>query len=284
MTIFANPEFRKWSFAVVKYLVYSVLVYNGYMFYVDESQAQATTFANGLSLARINEVYSATIDTTFWILLVVLLELETYIIDDDILRKPGIKWTMIGARSVCYAMIVYALYGYIVKTLFQADIEPFVVEHVCALAGQGYSIMLEFETYVPLTAETCRPLAGQNLGQLNEHKIIAPMSDLIYARNVAAIDVFNASAWLGIVAVLEIDVWYQLKGAYTGLLYRASVISKVILYSILFGCAFAWAYTGVWLDIVDAVLWLFAFFFIEMNLFQWHNESEHETEAKVATT
>jgi hypothetical protein len=104
------------------------------------------------------------------------------------------------------------------------------------------------------------------------------MDDLIYARNVAAIDVFNASAWLGVVLVLEMDFWFQLKGTYKGKVLKVSNTLKGIFYTILFACAFAWGYTGVWLDIVDAMLWLFAFFFIEMNLLQWQEETR-EAEA-----
>lgn len=280
--VFSDMDWRDWLFVVVKYAVYGVLVYNGYQFYAAESQAQMTTFAEGLSLAELTNVYSATIDTTFWIMLVALLELETYVIDDDVLEKPAVKWTMLGLRSLCYAMIVYALWGYIVKWLFQADIDPVAAASACQLVGQSYSIMLEFETYVPLAAENCGTLAGESLGQLGENKIIAPMDDLIYARNVAFIDVVNASAWLGVVAILEVDVWNQLEGTYTGLLYNASTVAKVLLYATLFGCAFAWGYTGVWLDIVDAVLWLFAFFFIELNLIQWHQETEDEAAASDA--
>lgn len=276
--LLADPGFRQRSFVVVKYLVYGVLAWNGYQFFLAEHQAQATTFIDGVPLSQIGEVYSGSIDSAFWILLLLLLELETYVIDDATLRKPAVKLSMLAARSMCYAMIVYALYGYVVKWLFQADIEPLAVADVCSLAGQGYSILLEFETYVPLTADNCQTLAGAELGRLDSHPIVAPVSDLVYARNVAAIDVVNASAWLAVVMLLEVDVWYQLKRAYTGWLYGTSVVAKVILYSILFACALAWGYTGVWLDIVDAVLWLFAFFFIEMNLFQWHEETRAQPE------
>ena len=145
--------------------------------------------------------------------------------------------------------------------------------------GQNFSILVAIEDYLPLTAENCGTLAGADLYQLNGYQIIAPLGDMIYARNVSWIDVINASTWLGIVAILEVDVWYQLKGGFTGLLLKASKISKIVLYTILFGCAVAWGYTGVLLDFGDAAVWLFAFFFIEMNLFQWQQETELEAAA-----
>lgn len=270
---------RVWLFNAVKYLTYGYLCYNGYQFYQNEAAAGGVTFAGGLSLSEIIEVYSASIDTTFWILLVVLLELETYIIDDEVLKRPAVRWGMMAASGLCYAMIVWAWYGYIVKFMFQADIVPLVVANACALVDQSYSILVALEEYIPLTVDNCQTLAGQELYRLNSYDIIAPLDNLEYARNVAMIDIFNSTSWIGVVAVLGVDVWYQLKGDYTGLLLKASNIMKVFLYTTLFGCAAAWAYTGELLDITDAVLWLFAFFFIELNLFQW----QQETEEKVAT-
>lgn len=264
----------EWLFFLVKYLVYGILCYNGFMFYAAESAAEGVTFSGGLSFSEIINVYSASIDTFFWILLVVLLELETYVIDDEVLKKWQVKFGLMALRGLCYGMIVYALTGYWVKMTFQSDIVPLAVASVCDLVGQNYSILVALEEYILLTTENCKALGEQELFRLNGYDIIAPRGDLIYARNVAWIDVFNASTWLGIVAILEVDVWYQLKGVYTGLLVKISSFFKTILYSILFACAVAWGYTGVLLDFADAALWLFAFFFIELNLFQWQHETE----------
>lgn len=274
-----SPVVRERLFTATKYLVYGLLAWNGYMFYLDESLASDVTFSGGMSLSEIIEVHSGSIDTTFWIFLVILLELETYVIDDHILKRPAVKWSMISLRSICYLMIVYALYGYITKTGFQADMVPFVIASACDVVNQNFSILIAVEDYIPLTAENCQTLAGEDLYRLNGYNIIAPLSDLVSARNVASIDIINASTWLGIVAILEIDVWYQLKGGLMGTLLRVSNILKVIFYTILFGCAVAWGYTGVLLDFGDAAVWLFAFFFIEMNLFQWQQETEKKAAA-----
>lgn len=277
-----SPVVRERIFVMIKYLTYGWLGVNGYMFYAGEAAAASVTFGRDLTFSEIIEVYSATIDTTFWLLLVVLLELETYIIDDEILKRTPVKWTMIGLRTICYAMIVYALYGYIVKTIFQSDIEPFMIANPCDLVGQNFSIILALEDYIPLTVESCQSLVGQELARLNGQDIIGLRENLVYARNVAWIDIFNASTWLGVVAILEVDVWFQLKGNYKGRLLKVSYILKVIFYSILFACAIAWGITGVFLDFADAALWLFAFFFIELNLFKWQHETEEEAQAERA--
>ena len=274
-----SPVVRERLFTTTKYLVYGYLAWNGYMFYLDESLASDVTFSGGMSLSEIIKVHSGSIDTTFWILLVILLELETYVIDDHILKRPVVKWGMISLRTICYLFIMYALYGYITKTGFQSDMVPFAIASACDVVNQNFSILIAVEDYIPLTAENCQTLAGEDLYRLNGYNIIAPLNDLVYAKNVASIDIINASTWLGIVAILEIDVWYQLKGGLKGTLLRVSNILKVIFYTILFGCAVAWGYTGVLLDFGDAVVWLFAFFFIEMNLFQWQQETEQKAAA-----
>jgi hypothetical protein len=270
-----NP-IRQGLFMTVKYLVYGVLTWNGIQFYLGEVAVHQVTFSEGLSLMEVVEVYSATIDSFFWLFLVAMLELETYVIEDDVLKRPWVKFSLMFLRSLSYAMIIYALYGYWVKLGFQADIVPLAIKDACDLVDQNFSILIILEEYVPLTAESCQTLAGQDLYRINGENIVAPLGDLIYARNVASIDVINASTWLGIIVILEVDVWYQLKGGFKGVLLKVSNILKIGLYTTLFACALAWGVTGVFLDIVDAVLWLFAFFFIELNLFQWQQETEEE--------
>ena len=56
-----------------------------------------------------------------------------------------------------------------------------------------------------------------------------------------------------------------------------SQLIKVVLYAILFAAAVYWGLLGDFLDFWDAFLWLVAFVFIEMNIFQWQAETNAET-------
>ena len=87
----------------------------------------------------------------------------------------------------------------------------------------------------------------------------------------------NSVTWILVVLVLEADVRLQLRGAYAGQWLFASKVSKVGLYGILFAAAVYWGFEGDFLDFWDAFLWLFAFFFIEQNLFVWQQETELES-------
>jgi len=277
-----SPEVRERLFLIIKWITYGWLIYNGVQFFFDEHQAAKTVFNGQVSLSEIIKVYSGAIDSAFWVSLLLLLELETYIIDDRILKKPAVKWFMIALRSICYAFIIYAAYGYLTKMLTQADMSAFAMVNPCDLVAQNFSLLTYYEEYTALNAQNCQALAGQDLWRLNGHDIIAPLKDLKYALFVSWIDVVNSITWLAVVALLEIDVWFQLKGQLRGRLLSVSKILKIVLYTILFACALAWWYTGVFLDFSDAFLWLFAFFFIEMNLFKWQKETEESAEIKNA--
>jgi uncharacterized membrane protein len=52
-----------------------------------------------------------------------------------------------------------------------------------------------------------------------------------------------------------------------------SKIIKMGLYSVLFFAAAYWWLLGDFLDFWDSFMWLVAFVFVEMNLFQWQAET-----------
>jgi hypothetical protein len=80
------------------------------------------------------------------------------------------------------------------------------------------------------------------------------------------IDVVNASAWLGVCAVL---LWQMyVPGDYEGAEYNIVNGIKIGLYALLVGCALWWTIDAEKpLDAVDAWLWLACFAVIELNVF-----------------
>ena len=78
------------------------------------------------------------------------------------------------------------------------------------------------------------------------------------------------------VVILEVDVWLQLRGRHEGAFVAISQVIKVVLYSILFAAAVYWGLLGDFLDFWDAFMWLVAFVFIEMNIFQWQAETSSD--------
>jgi hypothetical protein len=94
---------------------------------------------------------------------------------------------------------------------------------------------------------------------------------------LAWVDVINSAVWLLVVVVLEIDVRLQDRNLLTGLAQRLSTLSKYVLYSTLFLAAVYWGIKGDFVDFWDAFLWLVAFIFIELNIFQWQKESLNQS-------
>jgi hypothetical protein len=62
-----------------------------------------------------------------------------------------------------------------------------------------------------------------------------------------------------------------------GALLQASNAFKVVLYSSLFIAAIYWGVKGDFIDFWDALLWLIAFVFIELNVFEWRQEAKEAT-------
>ena len=83
--------------------------------------------------------------------------------------------------------------------------------------------------------------------------------------------------------VLEIDVRLQERDLLEGLFLRISNFGKFLLYAILFLAAVYWGIKGDFVDFWDAFLWLVAFVFIELNVFDWRQESLEERELAEAS-
>jgi hypothetical protein len=95
---------------------------------------------------------------------------------------------------------------------------------------------------------------------------------------LAVIDIVNAATWLVIVVLLEVEVFLQSKDRLTNSMMIGGKYIKGFFYVLLFVCAAYWGFKGSFLDFWDAFLWLVAFIFIELNIFQWHGETEEERE------
>ena len=261
-----------------KYTVYALLTLNIFLFLQEEILAAEVTFSGTVKLTDIIDLYAATIDTAAWVVLLILFELETYVIDDDKI-KGFLKFLFMGIRAICYGFIVYAFSGYWVEYQRMQTFAPFSIDDVCTLADSTYSFVEWLDEYTKLTKENCAALAGVDLYRLPGSDLISNTEALKKTQNLALTDVLNSAAWILVVIVLEADVWLQLKNAYKGWKLGASYAIKLIAYPTLLGAAIYWWIDGDFLDFWDAFLWLVAFLFIELNLFQWQAETQDEQPA-----
>ena len=258
-------------FTLFKYIVYILLAYEIILWFQEDLAASAETFGDTVTWRNVVEAYSATIDTAAWVVLLLMFELETAVIPDEKLQG-SLKWLFTGIVAVCYVFITWAFYGYVVKYGVITDVVPFSIGDVCSLVGTEWNYIVDLDDYPPIDSISCLTLQGQALFQVSGLEIIGTAASLKSAMGLAIIDIINAGTWLIIVVLLQVEVWLQLKDMLTDRLILIAKISKAFFYAILFVCAAYWGFNGTFLDFWDAFLWLVAFIFIELNIFQWHEE------------
>lgn len=268
-------------FQTFKYTIYLLIVFNIIYFLREEYLAAGTRFQGGLSWDQLTDAFSQFTDSFAWFVLLMVLELETYVISDEKL-KGGLKWLLNGVSFVCYFFIVMAFIGYWahMQTIFA--FEPVPQDSACSLIGDGVTYADDLYEFVPLTAENCAT-PDAPLYQHEALKIVADDAKLDELEKLAITDVVNAGTWILIVVVLWIDIFLQLRGELTERFYRWNSYLKVVLYGTLIVACGYWASLGDLMGFWDALLWILAFFFIELNLFQWH-ESTLEEQEKQSTS
>ncbi len=273
-----NSGIRLQLFTLVKYLVYLLLSFNIYLFLQEELSALEHTFIDGFALSQIIQVFSATIDTAAWVLLLLLFELETSVLDDRKIHGP-VKWTLHGVRLLCYVAVFYAFTGYCAELTMLYEAAPVSGFDACARIGDSLSLLVDLDEYVPLDAQTCAAV-GTDVVQLTGFGIVSEPAVLDAARRLAWVDVINSAAWLLVVIVLEIEVRLQLRGNLSSAVMNVTKWFKLAVYGTLFLAAGYWGVAGDFLDFWDASLWLFAFIFIELNVFEWQAETTQQDAAQ----
>ncbi len=264
-SVTTRPPPPRRLYRAFKYTIYCLLALNIYLFFREEFGSAQEVFGGSLSLGQLTEAFSATIDTAAWVVLLLLFELETAVIPDEKL-KGNLKWVLLGVRTVSYAFIVWAFYGYCAKYGYLVQTVPFPAQDLCSLVGTGFTWVDDLDQYPVLDAAACAALQGQEL-----LRIEGTQSAI---QHLALIDIINAADWLIIVVLLEAEVLLQLRGLLTERRLRVAKTVKGVLYGTLLFCAVYWGLLGDFLDFWDAFLWLVAFILIELNIFQWHGETE----------
>jgi len=264
-------------FRFFKYLVYALLSYNAFLFFEGDLAASAQTYGDAVTWRNVIEAYAATIDTTAWIVLLLLFELETAVIPDHLL-KGWLKWGISALSLAAYFFIVYAFYGYCVKYAVLADRAAFTIDDVCRLVGTDFTYVVSLDDYRPIDRAACTAMQGQPLLRIAGTSIIGVPAAFVEATRLAVVDIVNAADWLVIVALLEIEVLLQLRDKLNRRLMSASRYVKGFFYGVLFVCAAYWGVKSTFLDFWDAFLWLVSFIFIELNVFKWNQETEQEKE------
>lgn len=265
---------RATIYQLFKYAVYVFLAMNVYWFFADERLAATLQFPDGVGVADLIEAFAATIDTAAWVVLLLMFELETYVLEDRHFTRP-VTLALHGLRVLCYAFILYAFYGYIENLLFLDAVAPmYGTTDLCSLAGE-WSYAVGLDDYAAITAANCNDLSpASSFLRFEQVQAVVDANGLMEMRRLAWVDVINAAVWILVVLVLEIDVRLQERNRFEGFALYASTLAKFLLYAALLLAAIYWGFKGDFVDFWDAFLWLVAFVFIEMNVFEWRLEEQ----------
>ena len=135
-------------------------------------------------------------------------------------------------------------------------------EGLDAFAWFALLALFEIETRSPRWTRIPRNAIALDLLRLLAAAGVA-IAAFSFIRESEWLDAANAWLWIGIVAVLEL----QLRAPLFVTRHRSAFTStSLILYGALAAVALIWLVRGEWLDGYDALLWIAAFALIEMDL------------------
>lgn len=258
----------------IKWVVYALVIVN-FGFYIrnDWVIAGHTLYA-GSSLLEISRAFATTIDESAWIILLLLFELETYLLSDDPLSRAK-TLLMQGIRLVCYISLAHTLYAYgVYLTEIYAAVPVDGVTNLCQLVGKDLSYAYNL-VYSEIDSSNCASLSTANQFFYVDPPtffIVEDSAGLVIEKQLAWIDMFEAIIWLLILLSIEVAVWLQDRNIGEGLIFKGLSITKWCLYSFLWAAAGYWIFRGHYMFAWDEFVWIAGFVAIEMNIVEWRNE------------
>jgi hypothetical protein len=267
----------------VKWAVYMLLIVN-WGFYIFEDWDRAVHTLNpGSTFLDWTREFATSIDESAWFILLFLLELETYILEDADL-KGWVRKTMHGVRLVCFAMILHTVYAFAVTVIeYRPTVIVENVSSLCDMADDEISYVYNLE-YTEVTEQTCRSLSDETqFYRVGNDPVVSTIAGLNLERDLAWADIVEVVTWLLIIMSIEVVVRLQEHKITGGTLISVANKLKVFLYLILAALAVYWASLSHWLYSWDTFVWIAGFAAIEMNINEWRGELLEEQQQNLNT-
>jgi hypothetical protein len=265
----------------VKWTVYLLLIVNwGFYIVEDWSRAVHTLDPDSTVLDWTRE-FATSIDESAWFILLFLLELETYILEDQD-WKSWVKNAVHGLRLACLAMILHTVYAFVVTVIeYQPTVIVENVSSLCDMTDDQVSYVYNLE-YTDVTEQTCGDLSDQSqFYRVGNDPVVSTIEGLNLERDLAWADLVEVVTWLLIMVSIEVVIRLQDNKVTGGSLISVANKLKVFLYLILAVLAVYWASLSHWLYTWDTFLWIAGFAAIEMNISEWRDELIEERDAEL---
>ena len=265
-----SPEVRQG----LKLVVYSLLLINFALYIRNDWVISGHTLHAGSTLLDWTRAFAVTIDESAWIILLVLFEMETYLLADNALsRKQSMFMQLV--RIICYISLAHTLYAY---TVYLQELNSAVlidgVSNLCQLVSKDVSYAYNL-VYTDLTADNCAALSTANqFYYIDPPKffIVQDGAGLGIELELAWVDLIEAIVWLLILFTIEVAVWLQDRNISEGAAFRVLARIKLFLYSLLWMAIIYWLYRGHYMFAWDEFVWIAGFVAIEMNMRAWRKE------------
>jgi len=267
----------------IKWVVYSLLILNwGYYLFDDWRMAQSTLLPDA-SFLEITSAYATTFDELGWFVIIFLLELETYWMEDDA-ESGSLYWLMQLVRLGSYVIVTHTFYAFVVTVIDLGNSTVLTdIGGLCALVGEDLSFTRNL-VYELIDAGNCASFsAGGEIYLFEGEPVVSDTSGYQMAMWHAWVDAIEIAGWLMVSLLLTFVMVLQNKGIFASLWIRVAERLQYVVYAIIAGTAIYWGVHGHYVYTWDILLWIGGFAIIDANLAEWRHELEDEDEATKPT-
>lgn len=271
-------------FPIVKYSIFGLLALTSFLYIRMDIRAAEVTLGPDSTFMDVVNMFAISVDYIAWFGLLLVYELETSVIDDAKL-KGGLKWFFYSLSAVLYVLVFWALIGYLGKLWLILDYTPLVLGDICNWP-EPLVVMQALDEFVKVDVQNCdalnSALANGELNLLNQESIVfekATYYGLGGSWSIAWSDAIEAVLWIAVLALIQLEIVWQLRGTLAPTLLARLQQVKAVLYVTIIVVTVYYSLFGRSLDLYDSILWLLALLFIEINITGWNEETSDRADA-----
>ena len=259
----ASPWRQRFKWTVYALLFVDFVLYLGQ----DIESAHYTLDANS-DLLEVFAAYVTSIDLVAWFTLILLFELETYVLVDRA-WTGATKWLVQGVRLICYVAILHTSFSNdITLQEFRNPQALPPAGDVCAYAGRW--TFLRNRDYLEIDAGNCRTIGqGPEFFALSDDAVLTDRAGLREGTLLAWTDLAESVAWLLIVFATEAIVRLGHRAGGNAALVLALERAKILFYALILAIAAYWGSKDQVLYFWDEAVWVLGFLVIDWNIRDW---------------